>query len=90
MRVIYDPAKNAANLRKHGVSLADGEGVLSDPFAITVEDEAVDGEQRFVTLGANPFGDLMVVVYTYRGDDVRLISVRNAEPKERRTYEKGI
>ncbi len=43
-----------------------------------------------VTIGMNTFGALMVVVWTDREDDVRLISVRKPEPKERRSYEKGI
>ena len=86
----FDPKKDAANLKKHGVSLSDGDGVLNDPLAITVEDDSVEGEQRFVTIGMNLFGSLMVVVYTPRGDKVRIISVRKADPKERRAYEKGI
>jgi len=86
----FDPKKDAANLKKHGVSLSDGDGVLNDPLAITVEDDSVEGEQRFVTIGMNVFGSLMVVVYTPRGDKVRIISVRKADPKERRAYEKGI
>ena len=88
--VTFDPKKNAANLKKHGVSLADGDGVLNDPLAVTIEDEAAEGEQRFVSIGMSLLGSLMVVAYTYRGGDVRLISVRNAEPKERRAYEKGV
>ena len=90
MTADFDPAKNAANLKKHGVSLSEGDGVLNDPLALTVEDKTAEGEQRFVTIGMNSFGSLMVVVYTHRGDDVRLISVRKPEPKERRAYEKGI
>jgi uncharacterized DUF497 family protein len=86
----FDPKKNSANIAKHGVSLADGDGVLLDPLAITVEDEAAEGEARFVTLGTNTFGSLMVVVWTERDDDVRLISVRTATPKERRDYEAGV
>jgi uncharacterized DUF497 family protein len=58
----FDPKKNAENLKKHGVSLAEGDGVLSDPLAVTIEDESAQGEQRFVTLGGNTFGALMVVV----------------------------
>jgi len=58
----FDPKKDAANLKKHGVSLAEGDGVLSDPLAVTLEDKSAEGEQRFVTLGANTFGSLMVVV----------------------------
>jgi uncharacterized DUF497 family protein len=87
--VTFDPRKNAANLKKHAVSLAEGDGVLNDPLALTIEDDSAEGEPRFVSIGMNSFGSLMVVAYTYRGDDVRLISVRTAEPKERRAYEKG-
>ncbi len=86
----FDPKKDAANLKKHGVSLSEGDGVLNDPLAITVEDESAEGEQRFVTIGMNVFGSLMVVVHTPRGDEVRIISVRTADPKERRAYEKGV
>ena len=64
--------------------------MLRDILAITVEDASAEGEARWVTLGANVFGSVMVVVWTQRDEDVRLISVRKAEPKERRAYEKGI
>ncbi len=90
MEARFDPKKNAINLRKHGVSLVEGDGVLNDPLALTIEDDSAQGEQRFVSIGMNTFGRLMVVVYAYQGNDIRLISVRHAEPKERRTYEKGI
>ena len=90
MTATFDPKKDAANLRKHGVSLAEGDGVLSDPMAITIEDESAEEEQRFVTLGANTFGFLMVVVWTPRDDDIRIISVRKPTPKERRSYEEGV
>ena len=66
MTATFDPKKDAANLKKHGVSLAEGDGVLSDPLAVTIEDESAEREQRFVTLGANIFGSLMVVVWTPR------------------------
>jgi uncharacterized DUF497 family protein len=62
MTATFDPRKNAANLNKHGVSLAEGDGVLSDPLAVTIEDESAQGEHRFVTLGTNMFGSLRVVV----------------------------
>jgi uncharacterized DUF497 family protein len=86
----FDPKKNAINLRKHGVLLAEGDGVLNDPLALTIEDNSARGEQRFVSIGMNTFGRVMVVVYTYEGEDIRLISVRHAEPKERRAYEKRV
>ena len=86
----FDSKKDAANVKRHGVSLSEGDGVLNDPLAITVEDDSAEGEHRFVTVGMNLFGSLMVVVYTPRQDGVRIISVRKADPKERRNYEKGI
>jgi uncharacterized DUF497 family protein len=86
----FDPGKDAANIAKHGVSLAEGDGVLLDALALTIEDEAVRGERRWVTIGMNSIGSLRVVVWTQRGEDIRLISVRKPEPKERRTYEEGV
>jgi uncharacterized DUF497 family protein len=86
----FDPEKNAANIAKHGVSLADGDGVLLDPLAVTIEDSAALDEKRWITVGANSLGLLMVVVWTERSEEIRLISVRPATPKERRAYEKGI
>jgi len=86
----FDPTKDAANRRKHGISLAEGDGVLNDPLALTIEDSSAQGEQRFISVGVNVFGQLRVVVYALRGDIARIISVRKAEPKEIRTYEKGV
>ena len=86
----FDPNKNAENLKKHGVSLSEGDGVLNDPLAVTIEDHSAEGEQRFVTIGTNVFGSVMVVAWTPRGDGTRTISVRKAEQSERREYEEGI
>lgn len=90
MTTNFDPKKNAANIKKHGVSLAEGDGVLNDPLALTIEDDSARGEPRFVTIGTNLFGSLMIVVHTPRGDGSRIISVRKPDPKERRTYEEGV
>lgn len=84
MSADFDPKKNAANIKKHGVSLSEGNGVLSDPLALTVEDDRAEGEQRFVTIGMNVFGTLMVVVHTPRSGGPRVISVRKPDPKERK------
>ena len=86
----FDQTKDAANRKKHGISLSEGDGVLNDPLALTIEDYSSLGEQRFVSIGMNLFGNLRVVVYAFRGDDARIISVRKAEPKEIRAYEKRI
>lgn len=90
MSADFDPKKDAANVKKHGVSLSEGDGVLNDSLALTVEDDSAEGEQRFVTIGMNVFGALMVVVHTLRRDGPRIISVRKADPRERRNYEKGV
>ena len=86
MNFSFDPAKSQANIQKHGIDLADIEGVFYDLNAITIEDQD-HSEQRFVTLGVDGFGRLLVVCYTYRGETIRAISARKAEPHERKTYE---
>ena len=87
MRFEYDPAKAAANLKKHKVSFADAEAVLYDPLAVTVEDIDSSSERRFVTIGLGNTGEPMVVVYTERDDRCRLISARRPTRKERKHYE---
>ena len=84
----WDPAKAQANLRKHGVDLADAVGVLEDPAAVTIDDDAT-GEKRFVSVGTDFIGRLLVVCWTRRGEDIRLISARPATRAERRQYEEG-
>jgi uncharacterized DUF497 family protein len=84
----WDPEKAALNLEKHGVDFADAVGVLEDEWALTIKEEYVEDEQRFVTMGMDFLGRVLVVVYTYRGDDIRLISTRAAMKRERRPYER--
>ncbi len=87
MRFRHDPSKAAANLKKHGVSFSDAEGVLEDPLAVTVEDPDAAGEQRFITIGLGSAGELLVVVWTERNDECRVISARRPTRKERKHYE---
>src|ERR1700734_4225688 len=83
----FDPEKDAANIVKHGLSLVEGEVVLSDPLGLTVEDDSSAGESRWITVGMNAGGEILVVVWTERDDSERLISVRRATAKERKDYE---
>ncbi|HTB86591.1 MAG TPA: BrnT family toxin [Steroidobacteraceae bacterium] len=83
----FDPEKDAANIVKHGLSLVEGEGVLNDPLGLTVEDDSSAGEARWITVGMNAGGEILVVVWTEREDGERLISVRRATTKERKDYE---
>jgi uncharacterized protein len=82
----WDRRKSAANLLKHGVRFSEAVTVLYDDLAVTVEDDDSD-ERRFVTVGAGAGGEILVVVFTWREERVRLISARRAAPKERRAYE---
>lgn len=58
-----------------------------DPAKVTVEDPDAEGERRFVTIGIGSAGELLVIVYTDRGDDCRIIPARRATKRERRSYE---
>jgi uncharacterized DUF497 family protein len=82
----WDDAKAAANLAKHGVSFEQGRDAFDDPFAIDFVDDREDyGEQRVILLGMAE-SRVLVVAHTLRGDKVRIISAREAEPQERRKY----
>jgi hypothetical protein len=82
----WDPRKAAATLKKHGVDFADAATVLHDEQAVTVRDDEAD-EERYVTIGIDALGNVLVVVYTWRDDRPRLISARQASPRECEQYE---
>lgn len=82
----FDPAKDATNQAKHGIRLAFGVLVLSDPDVLSLPDARRDyGEARTVSLGSVA-GRVYVVVSTARGEAVRIISVRKANAREQRRY----
>ena len=83
----FDPAKAVGNLRKHGVSFADADGVFMDPLAMHRIDPDAEGEERLLAIGRGSAGHLLVVVYTLRDDSIRLISARRASAAEIRAYE---
>lgn len=89
MRYEWDPQKAKANREDHGVRFADAVAVFEDYFALTREDPDAEDEQRFVTLGSDLTGALLVVIYTYREPDIiRLISAWKANKAQRKRYEK--
>jgi uncharacterized protein len=83
----WDPRKARSNRAKHKVAFADAIGVFDDPRAITIDDPHPD-EERFVTIGLDPFGRLLVVCWTLRAGQARLISARPAVQRECREYER--
>ena len=83
-----EESKAGINFRKHGVRMPEAIPVFDDPHAVTIADDESDpDEQRFVTLGLGALGRFLVVVYTWRGETIRIISARLAEAHERAQYE---
>ena len=90
MDVVWDTVKAETNFRKHRIRFSDAEFVFYDPMTLAIEDQLVDGEQRFVSVGSDSIGRILIVVYVYRYDSIRMISARKATPRERKAYEKRI
>ena len=93
IRFEWDPAKAAANLRKHGVSFAEAETAFSDDYAKVLPDpdHSTDDEDRFLLLGLSSALRVLVVVHCLReaGSVIRLISARRATRIERAQYGRG-
>jgi len=88
MEIEFDPEKAAANPANHdGVTFDEARHVLLDPFALTREDVDANGEQRFVTLGMGGRLRVLVIVWTLRGNRIRLVSAWKANQSQRRRYE---
>ena len=85
MQFEWSEEKEAENLQKHKLSLRRGAFVFKDPFRIERrDDDSSIGEERYQTMGM--VDNVLFVVYTERGEHIRLISTRHASPRERRIY----
>ena len=87
MEFEWDARKARTNLRRHKVDFADAATVFEDDRAVTVRDEDPD-EERFSTVGLDALGRELVVIFTLRGERIRIISARRATRRERAEYEK--
>jgi uncharacterized DUF497 family protein len=87
VEVEWDPGKAASNYAKHRVTFADAVGVLEDDLALTIRDPGIADEERWITLGLDGLRRLLVVVHTWRGERIRLISARCATRREKSQYE---
>ncbi|MCX6344781.1 MAG: BrnT family toxin [Armatimonadetes bacterium] len=86
----WDEAKSESNLKKHGISFDEAKTVFGDPLSLTIQDAAhSNDENRFVDVGLSANRRLLVVVYTERNPNIRIISARKATAAERRAYEKN-
>ena len=84
----WDEEKSEGNLRKHGVSFDEAKTVFNDPFAMTISDpEHSSQEDRYIDMGMSAQGRILVVWYTERGRNIRIIGSRKATRKQRREYE---
>lgn len=83
--VEWDTSKNAANIIKHGVSFETAAYIFNDVNRIEMyDDEHSESEDRYYTIGK--VGSVLFVVYTERGEIIRLISARKASKKEEEMY----
>ena len=88
MKFEWDDGKERANRRKHGISFKEATTVFGDPLAATIPDpDHSHGELRFLTIGYSTSNRLVVVSHTEEGENFRIISAREANPHERKTYE---
>jgi len=85
----WDEAKAGQNFENPGVPFSEATTVFADPLAITISDPDHQDESRFVDLGLSYLGRTLVVVFTQRGDTVRIISARRATRRESVAYEEG-
>jgi hypothetical protein len=84
----WDEMKADNNLRKHQVSFEEAKTVFNDPLSMTIDDpDHSHNEDRYIDIGHSAQGRLLVVVYTERGENIRLISSRQATGREQRVYE---
>ena len=86
----WDPRKDRANRKKHGVSFEEAATAFYDEEGLLLEDvEHSDAEDRFVMLGLSSSLRLLVVIHAYRGDNavIRIISARRATRPERDVYQ---
>lgn len=84
----WDRNKSEANIRKHDVSFEEAKTVFNDPFALTIEDpDHSTTEDRYIDIGISGNGNLLIVWYTERKGNIRIIGCRKANKHERNSYE---
>ncbi len=93
MRFVWDERKSRSNRAKHKVSFETAKLVFEDPFAISIQDRTVEGEQRWQTLGLAGGVVILLVAHTYEDENgeevIRIVSARKATPRERMIYEQA-
>ncbi len=93
MQIEWDENKNRLNQKKHGVSFETAREIFEDPFHISKLDHRFNYfEERWITIGSAKNQAIIVIANLFFSEDgeeiIRIISARNADKKERRSYEK--
>lgn len=84
----WDEEKAKANLKKHRVGFDEATTIFTDPYSMTIHDpDHSADEQRYIAIGTSDKGRVLVVVYTERGSNIRIVSCRKTTPSERELYE---
>jgi uncharacterized DUF497 family protein len=84
----WDEEKALTNLRKHGVAFSEAQTVFDDDLARITEDEDHSAdEERELIIGYSVRGRLLVSSFVQRGERIRIINARTADPRERRRHE---
>jgi len=84
----WDEGKAKANLKKHRVGFDEATTVFTDPYSMTIHDpDHSADEQRYIDIGTSDKGRVLVVVYTERGSNIRIVSCRKTTLSERELYE---
>ena len=86
MRFEWDDAKASGNFAKHGVAFVDAAQIFAGPILRVRDERNVYGEERFRAVGSIR-GIVLVVIYTIRGDAIRIISAWKAGRNDRRRYD---
>ena len=81
----FDEVKSRANLLKHGIGFPEAQGLWDDPDALEIATRSLS-EPRFLLIGSLD-GTLWSAIFTYRGENIRLISVRRSRHREKLLYE---
>lgn len=85
MRFVWDDA-NLEHIARHGIEDYEAEEVFEDPDVRPFDAQNRRGERRFGVFGMTEDGRILVVIYILRSGDIRVVTARDAEPKEKRRY----
>jgi len=85
MTFVWDENKNISNIRKHGIDFKDSPKIFSNPMITKVDDRKDYKEKRWISLGSLD-NIIVILVYTKRSKNIRIISIRKANKSERKIY----